>query len=309
MSADQLESLPSEMRLLRCTVEVTLLEAAVFHVSFEAPDGDEHTVRKGPGKGVDPIRPRSSSWEWSSSCGMIRAVEGGKARTSGGQTLTKHDFASMDDDALSDHFIARLEREGPRATFSWLMGVLDAQSPDLRSSCVRLLPYTGMVEGLDWLETRVGSPVTESWGVAAALLGVSWPRITTWLAEPTPGQLMALDALLAYRAPAPNMAPWHQIAAPVLPNAPPAADLEATLNRVLETRSTPRVKQSIAAIRDYAPEILRDTPRGVAVQDLPKLCLNTDAFSGAPEVIEGHQRVLSGVRRSLKALVSRVKAR
>ena len=48
---------------------------------------------------------------------------------------------------------------------------------------------------LDWLEDNIKEPITEDWGRAAALAGISWPRISTWLAKGRPFSLVGLDAL------------------------------------------------------------------------------------------------------------------
>src|SRR4030095_6769528 len=117
------------------------------------------------------------------------------------------DLKNADSRALREPFVRCLVENGPYATFKWLTNVLATQSPSLRSSNSSLVAYTGCPEAIDWLEADVASPVTEHWGSAVALLDTPWPRLVSWLKTDGPRRLMALDALIAYRAPAPNMSP------------------------------------------------------------------------------------------------------
>jgi hypothetical protein len=172
-----------------------------------------------------------------------------------------------------------------------------------------LVAYTGCAEAIDWLETRVGSPVTESWGGAAALLGVSWTRIVSWLNRGAATQLMALDALVAYRNPAPNMSPLAQIAAPALPDPPSRSILEDTLAEVLESRNTPRVRKTIERIQHYAHEMLARRTRRVPVEDLPRLYLDPDSFPSAQPILETHEATTSRMRRLLQSVLNRDKLR
>jgi len=185
--------------------------------------------------------------------------------------------------------------------------VLGIQRPGLRSSNCALVAYTGRPEALDWLEANVCSPVTHDWGDAAALLGVPWGRIAGWLEDGGPRQLMGLDALLAYRLPALNMAPLAQIAAPVLPDAPARDQLEARLNQVLRSRNNPRVQGVVTSILKHVDEILVRRDRGVAVVDLPKLCLHSEMLPEARPVLERHASVTASIRQSIKDMLHRIK--
>lgn len=155
------------------------------------------------------------------------------------------DLRSADSRALHEPLSQYLREAGPRVTFTWLVSVLRSQSSALRASNSYLVAYTGCPEAIDWLEVNVASPVTTHWGQGAALLGTPWPRIKAWLASGGPKQMMALDTLIAYRAPAPNMAPLAQVASPVLPEAPELNEYQASLNAVAAEASTPRIRQSV----------------------------------------------------------------
>jgi len=216
------------------------------------------------------------------------------------------DVLSADHRALHDHFVDRLNQEGAEGTLAWLAHLLPQQSASLRAQNCSYLAYTGRREGLTVLENLVGSPVTESWGSTAALLGASWKQIAAWLSLGGPHRLMALDALLAYRAPAPNMAPLAQIAAPVLPDTPSGSDFDNALAAVLLDAPSPRVQKAVRSIRHFAQEILGRENRGVAVEDLPRLYLAPDGFPGAKKILDRHEEVTSGIRQSIQDLVSKL---
>ncbi len=207
---------------------------------------------------------------------------------------------------LDAPFSHELQTRGPRAAFKWLTDVLAQQEAGLRSANAFLVAYTGRPEAIEWIEMTVASPITESWGNAAALLGAPWPRLARWLSAAGPTQLVALDALLAYRSPAPNMAPLAQIAAPVLPQAPSLHELDAALETTLELRSTPRIRKGVDAIRRCATEILRSATRGVPVEDLPRLYLDPESFPGARTILERAAAVRTGVAQSISEMIQKL---
>ncbi len=215
------------------------------------------------------------------------------------------DLRNADSRVLHEPFAESLQTNGAHATYAWLIRVLSIQSPSLRSSNSYLVAYTGCREAVDWLEASVDSPVTTHWGQGAALLGTPWPRVKAWLTSGGARQLMALDTLIAYRAPAPNMAPLAQIAAPTLPEAPTLGEFETTLAGVLSTPSTPRIRKAVDNVIAYAAEILSRKHRGVAVSDLPLLYLHPELFSGASEILDKHEAVISSMLQSLRDLVNR----
>lgn len=216
------------------------------------------------------------------------------------------DLRSADSRALHEPLSKYLREAGPRVTFTWLVSVLGSQSPALRASNSYLVAYTGCPEAIDWLEVNVASPVTTHWGQGAALLGTPWPRIKAWLASGGPKQMMALDTLIAYRAPAPNMAPLAQIASPVLPEAPELNEYQASLNAVAAEASTPRIRQSVESALAYASEILSRKSRVVAVTDLPKLFLQPEQFANAAEILGQHNTIISGVRKSIQDMLAQL---
>lgn len=215
--------------------------------------------------------------------------------------MSEHQFA--DSRALSEPFTQQLSQQQPDGALAWLTAILATQAPALRSSNAILLAYTGNPAAIDWIETNVGSPVAGQWGVAAALLDTPWPRIAGWLGQGGPHRLMALDTLLAYRKPAVNMSPLEQIAAPVLPQAPARADLDAALAACLAASSTPRIQAAVNSIQQHADDILRGGPRGVAVADLPRLYLDPEPFKDAPAILAQHETVAAGMRQNLQNLL------
>lgn len=216
-----------------------------------------------------------------------------------------NELLNADSRALYGPFATILATRTPDDAFRWIIDVLAVQSSNLRSSNSYLVAYTGSDLALDWFESTVASPVSNHWGSGAALLGAPWPRVAAWLKSGGPQMLMALDALIAYRNPAPNMAPLAQIAAPVLPDAPSLAQFEHAVLGALEVSSTPRIKSSVESVMKYSNEILRSGDRGVAVRELPNLFLNPDEFRGAPPILSMHESVVSGFRNSIKALIGK----
>lgn len=212
------------------------------------------------------------------------------------------DLQNADSRALHEPFSRALGANKPRAALTWLVGVLATQSASLRSSNSYLVAYTGCSEAIEWLEATVASPVTTHWGQGAALLGTPWSRIKDWLAAGGAQQLMALDTLIAYRAPAPNMAPLAQIAAPALPDAPSLSEYQAALMAVLNEQSTPRIRKTVDSVLGYGAEILSRKNRGVAVADLPLLFLQPELFPNASEILGRHDEIFSGVRQSIQEL-------
>ncbi|HZW13421.1 MAG TPA: hypothetical protein VFF81_09555 [Noviherbaspirillum sp.] len=219
------------------------------------------------------------------------------------------DLRNADSRALHEPFSQYLHESGPRVALAWLVSVLGSQSPALRSSNSHLVAYTGCPEAIDWLEVNVASPVTTNWGEGAALLGTPWSRIKAWLASGGPKQMMALDTLIAYRAPAPNMAPLAQIASPVLPEAPELSEYQASLRAVVAEADTPRIRKTVESALAYASEILSRKNRAVAVADLPMLFLQPEQFANASEILSQHNAVISGVRKSIQDMLAQLPSR
>ena len=216
-----------------------------------------------------------------------------------------NELLNADSRALHAPFATVLATQTADEAFRWITAVLAAQTNNLRSANSHLVAYTGSDSGLNWYEANVGSPVTDHWGTGAALLGVPWPRVAAWLKSGGPRTLMALDALIAYRKPAPNMSPLARIAAPVLPEAPDKVEFERTLLDVLEKNSTPRIKSDMQTVMKYSEEILRRNNRGVAVGDLPLLFLNPEKFENAAPILDQHNSAIAAMRTSFAALIDK----
>lgn len=204
---------------------------------------------------------------------------------------------------LAEPMEKMLVEHGPEATFAWLSELLSMQRPSLRSSNANLIAYTGYKDAIAWLEDNVASPVTTDWGEAAALLGADWYRIEDWLRSERPKQLMALDALYAYRLPAPNMSALAQIAAPALENAPSEQELKFVLEKTMESGSNPRIRQTIERMMNYTHQIVEIRERGVQVSDLPRLYVDPESFENATSILDQHEAVISGMRSSLNSLI------
>src|SRR3546814_13167140 len=88
---------------------------------------------------------------------------------------------------------------------------------------------------------------------------------------------MGLDALIAYRLPALNMSPLHQIVAPVMPGAPNPEELESALASTLASKDTTRIRSVVSGIQKYRSEILAPRRRQVSVEHRGKLYRSEEA--------------------------------
>lgn len=217
--------------------------------------------------------------------------------------MTQIDLIEADFRALHGPMCSMLVEQGPYKTFEWLTNILKQQRPALKSPNAKLIAYTGCVEGIDWLEKNVSSPVTTHWGESAALLGIPWSRIKKWLVSSRELQIMALDALYAYRLPAPNMSPLEQIAAPTLIDSPNLSELESLLGAILANGGNPRMRQTIDRILFRSSEIISQRQRIVPVSELPKLYLYPESYAGATEILNRQEEVLSGIGASIDKIV------
>ena len=213
------------------------------------------------------------------------------------------DLKEADSRQLSEPMEKMLIEHGAEATFTWLAELLSMQRPSLRSSNASLIAYTGHKDAIAWLENNVVSRVSTNWGEAVALLGADWNQIKGWLQSEKPKQLMALDALYAYRLPAPNMSGFAQIAAPSLENAPSEQELIFVLEETLSSGGNPRMRQTIERIMKYTPQIVEVRERGVKVSDLPKLYVDPESFENGKNILDQHEAIISNMRSSLRSLI------
>jgi hypothetical protein len=219
------------------------------------------------------------------------------------------DFQNADSRELHEPLSQCLREHGSRNALAWLVRVLASQSPSLRSSNAHLVAYCGCTEAIDWLEATVASPVSTNWGQGAALLGTPWSRIKEWIVFGGAKQMMALDTLIAYRAPAQNMAPLAQIAAPCLPEPPELNEYIAALNGAISEASSPRIKKAVESALAHADEILSRKKRAVGVSDLPQLFLQPEQFTNASEILLENAVVISGMRQSLNDMLAQLPRR
>ncbi|HUQ07098.1 MAG TPA: SMI1/KNR4 family protein [Kofleriaceae bacterium] len=153
-----------------------------------------------------------------------------------------------------------LAREGEEATVARLIAKLDEATLPVRRDNLYLLTIVPGIAALNWLEARVESPVVETWGTTAALLGIRWERIAAWMARGRPHCLAALDALVAYAHPQPGSSRLHQEMKPLLIDPPHLDELRRAVCALAVTDDAPRVTKTVDAILRCAGEILRGGP-------------------------------------------------
>lgn len=95
---------------------------------------------------------------------------------------------------------------------------------------------------LDWLETHVTDPITESWGYIAAASRLDWQRVERWLAGGRPLSLVAIDALAAIVRPMTSLLRQMQ---PVLHATPEWTHIRSVLEGYASRDKVPRVQQRI----------------------------------------------------------------
>src|SRR3546814_19407369 len=90
------------------------------------------------------------------------------------------------------------------------------------------------------------------------------------------------------------MSPLHQIVAPVMPGAPNPEELESALASTLASKDTPRIRSVVSGIQKYRSEILAPRRRQVSVENLGKLYMDPEQFSGAAPILQKHEEIRSG---------------
>lgn len=123
---------------------------------------------------------------------------------------------------------------------------------EMRTAC-SVLAYFRTEKTLDWLETHVGSPITDSWGKLAAMSHLSWKRVALWLDRGRPLSLVALDAL---KACARYDTPLLKKFTPKLLEPAMKETMIAKLKQYAVIDSAPRVKQNITTINNSWESIL-----------------------------------------------------
>jgi hypothetical protein len=150
-----------------------------------------------------------------------------------------------------------LASEGEEATLARLLAKLDEAPLSTRRDNLYLLTNFPCAAALDWLEARIGSPVVETWGTTAALLGIRWERIAEWMARGRPHSLAALDALVAYAIPSPGSSLLHREVKPLLIEPPSLDELRRAMATLVAVDDAPRVAKTVGVILNCATEILR----------------------------------------------------
>lgn len=128
----------------------------------------------------------------------------------------------------------------------------DLPADDLANAAYRALGDLRTTRTLDWMEGRVGSPCSNTWGALAAVSGLSWPRAAAWLDQGRPLSLAALDALRYFG--------HHNTQELRLKLLEPAAipEMNAKLQAYAAQDPVPRVQKAVRAIAASWDQILAD---------------------------------------------------
>lgn len=122
---------------------------------------------------------------------------------------------------------------------------LDALEGGKKRDRMYALGYFRSAKTLDWIETNITEPITESWGNLAALSNADWPRLESWLLRGRPLSHVAIDTLRAIqRMPAQTLIERRVR----LDSLPSQTQLHDVLERYARLDPVPRVRQRIDSI-------------------------------------------------------------
>ncbi|QDT39035.1 DUF6630 family protein [Stratiformator vulcanicus] len=123
---------------------------------------------------------------------------------------------------------------------------INLQAKSVRESIAALDSGTA----IEWLETRISSPITREWGEALYLLNPDWVDIDRWLRRSKLHALAAADALLFYARQYSSVDGRE----PHLPVGAAPSTINETLNVVLVHYGNPRLRDAAMRIRHVWPE-------------------------------------------------------
>jgi hypothetical protein len=125
----------------------------------------------------------------------------------------------------------------------------------LTRHCLVLSQFPGEAT-LEWIEEHISDPLTREWGDLAALAGVDWNRLKSWLSSGRPRSLVALNALAACAGPRSGESPLLRERVPRVLRPAPIAEIEAVLLEVVSRDPSIRVKRAVH----------------FAIMELPRIC-------------------------------------
>ncbi len=139
-----------------------------------------------------------------------------------------------------------------REGFDKVCSALDTVGGRQKRDLMFALSYFRSMEALDWIETVVAEPITDSWGYLAAASDVDWQRIVVWFASGRPLSLVAIDTLRSIVRPMTLFLREHS---PVLRDQPTREVFSTVLHGYKEIDPVPRVQQRIEWLLEHADSL------------------------------------------------------
>lgn len=137
--------------------------------------------------------------------------------------------------------------EGYYIVKSALENIPENKLPHLAFCCLYLF-RTSL--NLEWIETKVNSPVKDSWGRLAAASNPPWEKLNEWINRGRPYSFVAIDTLVKL-IPHPGESVLSRLTPkPVLVNPSPVDSMTQVLREYVEKDRVPRVRQGIEKIID-----------------------------------------------------------
>lgn len=139
--------------------------------------------------------------------------------------------------------------------FALSVEAIDRLSGRAKRHAMLSLSYFQSPAALTWIEKNIDEPTTDEWGNLAASSGLTWPRITEWLAKGRPLSLIAIDALLAIAEP---RTPFLKSISPPLLQPPRKEEFVSALSDYIGRDDVPRVRQRAQAAMKYSHRLCAD---------------------------------------------------
>lgn len=135
--------------------------------------------------------------------------------------------------------------EGFNFVLSALENISGNELPNMAFSCLYKFRAS---QAINWIETKVKSPVKDSWGSLAAASNPSWDKLNEWIRKGRPYSLVAIDTLNRL-IPHPGHIALNRLnPRPVLVNPSSFELMSQVLKEYSEKDNVPRVKQAVDKI-------------------------------------------------------------
>lgn len=171
-----------------------LLDYSITRWRME-PELHDAWLRLPPSEVLSALSERLSATRNAYICGCILEVCGRTLKDSGSE-LVRYCWGEYPDTvALADLAMASAECLPFAEGYGNVVSTLNKLSGSKKRDQIFALAYFHNSASLDWIESNIFEPITESWGRLAAASCLDWARVEKWLLSGRPLSLIALDGL------------------------------------------------------------------------------------------------------------------